>query len=65
MKKKLFAMAVALILILSSSIPVFAGPGNGGGIIPPIIPPIFPSSIPICIQCTICICDDDIIMLQY
>ncbi|MCL2362079.1 MAG: hypothetical protein FWC73_09735 [Defluviitaleaceae bacterium] len=65
MKKKLFAVAAALVIMLSSTVPVFAGPGSGGGINPPIIPPIFPRSMPICIQCDICICDDDIVMLQY
>ena len=47
MRRKLFAaIVVTLILVLSSVMPVFAGPGNNGGIFPPLIP----TSIPMCVQ---------------
>jgi len=48
MRKKLFAaIIVSLILVLSSVVPVFAGPGVGGGI--GTFPPLKPTSIPMCV----------------
>lgn len=50
MKKRLVAVVVTLIIVLSSVVPVFAGPGTGG--VPPILlPPAAPAgtSAPICI----------------
>ncbi|MCL2362078.1 MAG: hypothetical protein FWC73_09730 [Defluviitaleaceae bacterium] len=61
MRKKLFAVVVALIIVFSSVVSVFAGPIGGGA-----EPPILPRSLSLCIQCNFCICDDDdIVMLRY
>ncbi|MCL2360762.1 MAG: hypothetical protein FWC73_02980 [Defluviitaleaceae bacterium] len=63
MKKKLFVLLVVLVLLLSSAIPVLAGPGGGGGQLPPIALTALRSSIPICLQCDLCMCDN-IVMLR-
>jgi len=39
MKKKIIAFVITLILLLSSFVTAYAGPGDGGGITPPPGPP--------------------------
>ena len=57
MKKKLLAMAIAMVMAvsiaLSATVPVFAGPTK-----PPAYPPV-PTSIVICVCPDTCICTYD------
>ncbi|MCL2572793.1 MAG: hypothetical protein FWE11_10370 [Defluviitaleaceae bacterium] len=54
MKRKLIAVAITLILVLSAIVPVYAGP-DGGGSDPPVIGLPRGRSIALPITLTICI----------
>jgi len=65
MKKKLMLVLVTIVVVISSIVPVFAGPGYGGGIPNPPLPPVLLSE-PICDDedyCDDCSKDDDCLPL--